>query len=1144
MRAPDKVFVRFPGLACLLFVLSIAECPAAEPTLARLSFRVPPERMAEFESVYRAKVAPMLKRHSLSESSRQGRATVDSVFSRLFELKTPAEIDRKEEALRGDPAWTALLQELGATYGTFARNGWIRYAFQFYLGPAGNGVRTSAGSGRTVPAGPGKGHWQIYDRETGLEGTGSDVRAIFQDREGFLWFGTAGGGVSRFDGQSFTTFSTEDGLASNNVRTILQDPKGHLWFGTAGSGVSRFDGQSFATFTTENGLASNHVRAVIQDRKGDLWFGTLFGGASRYDGQTFTTFTTENGLAGNDVWSILEDRDGYLWFGTIPGGATRYDGKAFTAFTTENGLAHSSVQSLLQGRKGDLWFGTYGGGVSRYDGRTWTTFTTEDGLTSNRVPTITQDREGNLWFGSWGSGVSRYDGRTWTTFTTEDGLTSNRVPTITQDREGNLWFGTTAGMNRYDPAFAAFTTENGLANDGVWAMLQDREGNLWFGTAGGVSRYDGQIFTTFTTEDGLAHNEVQSILQDRKGDLWFGTRGGGVSRYDGGMGDTTRTIHRIVLPRPPLVNHPGRGTFTTFTTENGLTSNDVRCIFQDRDGNLWFGSWRSGVSRYDGRTWATFTTEDGLSNNGVYSIVQDRAGDLWFATAGGVSRHDGQSWTTFTMEKGLAHNEVLSILQDREGNLWFATHGGVSRYDGQTFTTLSARDGLVSNDCRAVIQDSKGDFWIGTFGGGVSRYDGRVIQSLTRQDGLVGNAVHCMLQDRDGDLWIGTTQGLTRYRPPAPSAPPVLIEGVVADRRYRDVSEVTAPSTVRLTAFEFRSRSFKTRPEAMVYRYHLKGYDEEWKTTHERRVEYQDLPRGTYTFEVQAVDRDLVYSEKPATLLLTVHPPYEWIGLMSALGISILLIGWQTVRVIRRDQRLQDANIRLQELDELKTDFFSNVSHELRTPMTAIKGYIDNMLDGIAGTLNEKQDRYLTRVKSNADRLTRLINDLLDLSRIDRGRTDLLQVHIETVPVREVILEAVEGMRPMAESAGLTLRFEGEEVSVRADRDRLVQLVTNLVGNGVKFTPAGGEISVTVKSDGSGYVQTAVRDTGKGIAAEDLDQIFDRFYQVRGEGSRGGTGLGLPITKELVELQDGQIWVESEVGVGSIFTFTLPEARS
>jgi len=367
--------------------------------------------------------------------------------------------------------------------------------------------------------------------------------SILEDREGYLWFGTQGGGVSRYeargpDGEQFVTFTTEDGLANSNVHSLLEDREGYLWFGTMGGGVSRYDGVQFATFTTEEGLGDNGVMSLLEDREGHLWAGS-HEGVCWYDG---TRFTPLEDLTGKWVWSMVEDRKGDLWFGTWGEGVSRYearradgadgpDGKEFATFTTEEGLAGNRVLSILEDREGHLWFGTHRG-VVRYDGEGFVTFTTQEGLADNRVHSILEDREGHLWLGT-GGGASRYDGKEFVTFTTEDGLVDNNVVCILEDREGHLWFGTEGGgVSRYDgKEFVTFTTEDGLPHNAVTSILEDREGNVWFGTyGGGVSRYDGLVFQRLSRKDGLVLDTVQQILQDRSGDIWIATEGG-VTRY-------------------------------------------------------------------------------------------------------------------------------------------------------------------------------------------------------------------------------------------------------------------------------------------------------------------------------------------------------------------------------------------------------------------------------------------------------------------------------------------------------------------------------------------------------------------------------------------------------------------------------------
>ena len=884
METPGKILLI--GTLLAYCVLPVAQGWATEPTLARLSFWTPPERMTEFEAAYQEKVSPILKRHGLIASSENVRAPADSIFARLFEFKTRSQFSTIRQALVGDPDWRQVRRDLGSAFGTVDRGGLMRWAFRVYMMPSGSGTSIPVGTGRTQKAGVGvhQGSWQTFGSPDGLPSSYSVVSSL-QDKGGRLWFGTYGGGVSRYDGSYFTTFTSQDGLASNHIWSILQDRGGNLWFGAAdawdklndpnaGGGVTRYDGKSFTTFTTEDGLASNWVFSIAEDRQGNLWFGTR-DGVSRYDGKSFTTFTTEDGLASNWVFSssIAEDRQGNLWFGMWTGGVSRFDGEKFTTFTKADGMTHSMVWSILQDRKGYLWFGTRGGGVSRYDGEKFTTFTKADGLAHNAVCAILDDQEGHLWFGTEGGGVSRFDGQTWTTFTAEDGLAWGEVYTILQDWEGSFWFGTEMGYvsRYYGKNWTVFSTENGLAQNLVHALLQDREGYIWAATQRGVSRYDGQEWVTFTTGHGLGHNDVSSIFQDRDGHMWFGTAGG-VTRYDG-------------------------QTWSTFTTKDGLAHDNVHLILQDREGAFWFGTGRVGISRYDGQTWTNFTEENGLADNVVQAMMLDQEGYLWFGTRRGLSRYDGHVFTNFTTKDGLVGDNVISMLQDRKGRLWFGTNAGVSLYDGAQFTDFALGGALVDY-VHSIVEDKRGHLWFG-LRRGIVRHDGFITQDLRKHDGLADNWINTIVEGHNGTFWIATGKGLIRYVSRYTSSP-IQLTDVIADRIYGPIKDLSLSTSQKFIIFEFQGVSFKTRPGQMAYVYRLKGYDEQWGQTRQGRIEYTDLPIGEYIFEVKAVDRDLTYSQEPATVRVTIRPPYERIALIGGMGIAIIGIVIATVSSVKR----------------------------------------------------------------------------------------------------------------------------------------------------------------------------------------------------------------------------------------------------
>ena len=495
------------------------------------------------------------------------------------------------------------------------------------------------------------------------------------DRKGNIWFGTNGGGVSRYDGKNFTNYTTAQGLVNNVILSMLEDKTGNLWFGTQGGGVSRYDGNIFTTYTTKEGLIDNIVRAILEDSKGNLWFGTEEG-VCRFEGNQFTTFTVADGLAQKSINTLLEDKMGELWFGTKGGGLSRYDGSAFVTFTTKEGLPDNAILSSLMDNKGNLWFGTEKGGVCRYDGKSFEILNTEQGLASNTVWSVLEDKAENLWFGT-NHGASGYDGKSFTNLTTSEGLASNDVRFILADKTGNLWFGTFGGgVSRFEGKFlTAYTVAQGLASGTVRSIVEDKKGNLWFGTqGGGISEYNGKSFTTYTMAEGLSDNNVRVIFEDKAGNLWIGTYEGGVSRFDG-------------------------KSFTTFTTAQGLASDHVYAIQEDKAGRLWFATNGGGVSRFDGKSFTNFTTAQGLPNNHVWGIHEDKAGQLWFATfGGGVSRYDGKSFTTYTTAQGLANDAIFCILEDSGGNLWFGSDGGgVSRFDGKSFLTYTTTQGLPDN---------------------------------------------------------------------------------------------------------------------------------------------------------------------------------------------------------------------------------------------------------------------------------------------------------------------------------------------------------------------------------------------------------------------------------------------------------------
>lgn len=755
------------------------------------------------------------------------------------------------------------------------------------------------------------------------------------------------------------------------------------------------------------------------------------------------------------------------------------------------------MYALCEDSHGALWFGTNGGGASRYDGRSWQSFNLDNGLAGQVVLVILRDRANTLWFGT-NNGLSRYEGVTWTSYDRHDGLASNDVYTLAFS--GNtLWTGALGGgISWYDnDGWHSFVDASANPAQVGYPIHMDRSGILWVGNfRKALWQYDGVAWRPFEPAARFAGRRINTILMDRRDRLWIGIKGEGLHQYETGI-------------------------WTVFDTSDGLAGVDLSCLFEDRDGVLWAGTMDSGVSRYDGKTWTSFTTRDGLAGQVVRSIYQDRTGHVWVGfNDGGASVYDGQRWRTFTTADGLAGNSVEAILQDRSGTFWFGTEGGASRYDG------------------------------------------RVFQTINREDGLAGNSVKSICEDVTGALWFATSGGITRYVPPPAAKPSVRITGIVADERYTALSHLSVASTEKLIRIEFGGASLKTRPDGLIYRYRLQGHDPDWKTTRATSVEYPGLPRGDYRFEAQAVDRDLGYSARPATLDLSVHLPYGTISLVAALTLALIGIVWQTRRVILRDRRLQASNKalfeakerteeqarKIVELDEVKTRFFANVSHELRTPLTLTLGPLEDAVEGRFGPIGPALHPQLNLMLRNGRRLLRLINQLLDIARLDAGQMTL---RLRRHDIVDFIRRITAQFTSLAERKQIAFQFHPnkEVIPLSFDEDKLEKVAFNLLANAFKFTPDHGKILVTLedKNDlreypGQTVVCLSVKDTGCGISKEDLPPIFDRFRQARATSSQRqmGTGIGLSLSKELVALHGGTVQAISELGFGSEFTVVLP----
>ena len=1019
----------------------------------------------------------------------------------------------------------------------------------FEIGPE---HRPQRGDFRFAPAKSGT--WKVYDAFAGL--AADEIRAITRTADGLLWLASAGAGLWSFDGEVFTQYTTEHGLAHNEVSDLAPDADGSLWVGTR-SGVDHLADGAFTHYGREQGLVDDEINALHAAADGSLWVGTANGVSRLVDGR-FVDLPFGRTMRDKNVKDILVDRRNALWMATDDRGLWRYADGRLDNFSLRQGLANFRAWALHATRDGSLWVGT-DNGLSHYDGASFTNyFSFEDDVADHRFRALAEGRDGALYLGTFGGGVLRFSAGHFLNLTRRDGLPHDEIFAAYADEDGALWFGGSGGgLARYDPhSIEPFDRAAGLLDDRVLSLAAHPNGDLSLGTALGPMRYDERDFARIGAAEGirspigamLAIGDTLLLASSDHQGAWF---------YTGG--------ELSLLTDPRGLNTPAA---------------TIEAVHRDDWDRLWFGT-QTGAQRWSNGGLEYFFESHGLKGNYIVAIGQDTVGDIWFASdKEGLSRYDGTHFTAYTTADGLPSNLVRAMYTTTDGRFLLGSHGGLSHWDGRRFINYNRRHGLAHNRIEAIAEDAHGRLWLGTYGGGVSLYDGTAWSSIDTRDGLPGNEINAVAVAADGRVWLGTDEGLVRYAPDADPAA-VRILSVQTDSTYIAPTAIPPfPADTRVTV-QYRAVDFKTLPEKRQYRHRVLGHGGDWSApTREDHFEWTPTRAGDYVFEVQAIDRALNYSA-PARLDLRVVPAWydnAWIVLPAGTGLLALLL----VAVVssaryyhsrREAQRLRDqmleqersvratleeSNAQLteayeqtrmaqreaeeeaakaEEANRAKSSFLANMSHELRTPLNAILGFAQ-LLDRSQRISGDERTN-LNIIQRSGEHLLALINDVLEMSRIEAGRIELEETAFDLL---ELLDSLTDMFRLRAEGKGLALRRDYADdlpAHVRADQGKLRQILINLLGNAVKFTEEG-EIALRA-SAADGELRVEVADSGPGIAAEEQAALFEAFAQTQsGRRSQAGTGLGLAISRQFARLMGGRIEVRSRVGAGSTFALVVP----
>ncbi len=1076
----------------------------------------------------------------------------------------------------------------------------IEYLFRFFVGMA---LTLTCGSSLESFAQPI--HDKIIKRYSIKDGLSQAVvNSISQDDKGWMWFATDDG-LNRFDGYAFTVFkfdkSGPNQFHDNFVQRLFKDSQGRLWVSSR-RGLYQFDlsTQKWTVFLNPKKNGNNDVSYISESSTGKLWIGWYFGGIGVFYPSANTYDTTQTfKLNSTATITVFEDSYGYIWSGAQNTGLDVFrirEGKEpekITAYSASDILPSQYVKCFLEDHLGNIWIGTTKGLVLfiRAEGK----FVLLDTILPSQrgVFSLLEDKDKTLWIGTQGNGIytvnlKDFDGRNVERLASRHvtaldafDISQHTIRSIFQDRDKNIWIGTHGDgiymVSNEEKNFMKVEVKRifGAAESMVpfYGLCNDDDGNIWAGTdSKGIYKFsaEGKLLRHYDADGkpgSIGDDVVYSALRDYNGNLWFGTLAHGIYRYDE-TNDLFVHYPRSSGDAPVPLGHR------------------VSLLFEDSKRNIWVGATRGGLSVLD-KTSKTFKlSKDAsiFSSIDVRAIAEDKKGQLWLGCYGnGLLSFNPDTRTVENIFSGtestnlLQSNVVHALAIDKDNTLWIGTGGGLGAYNlnDKTFKRYTDEDGLINNTVFGIQIDEQQNVWCSTING-ISRLDHttKTFSNYTSNDGLQAgqfNPGSSLNNIPKGYIGFGGTYGFNLFYPQkvtnSKTVPDIKLSGFqlfnkpvkIGGDGEDDVLEKVIDETEQLTlqhdqasfTFEFTALDY-SGPEKCEYAYKLEGVDADWNYVgNQRKASYRYLSPGTYEFKVKATNQSNVWPAKFAHVTVTVAPPlwrtpwayFGYVVILALAGWSIFSIRRRQLYLKKRVKSEKNKRRRERQLVHDKLAFFTEVSHEFKTPLTLIIGPLEEMMSRESN--NTPNSKKLHMVHRNAHKLLTLINKLLDYRKIESGKMMLTIREIDIVPFMEDIFI---NFKELSNRPNVQFEFYTQEKSIYAwvDPEKIEMVLTNIVSNSFKYIGDGNAISITVKkeynADDRAYVCIEVKDNGIGIEKDQIRYIFDWFYNGKAN-SQISSGIGLALAKKLVYLHKGEIYAESTVGSGSVFTVKIPLGR-
>lgn len=739
------------------------------------------------------------------------------------------------------------------------------------------------------------------------------VYDLYRSKNNRLWLATYAG-ISLYNGSSFSHYGRAQGLPNGNVRSIIEDRQGNVWFSPRGEGICKYEGDSLMVLNHQNAILDDYVICITQDLQGNIWWGTNYG-LTKYDGQSVTHYTTKEGMPSNVVRAIYVDKQGKIWVGTDKGLAS-FDNKKIEVYRPQN-LDSLSVTTILADNRENIWVGTDKQGLLKYEGAQLTQYTMAQGLSDNAIKTIKTDAQANLWMITQKGNLNKFDQRSFTQYSTKEGLPDGVLMDVLIGENGIVWLATeSVGLIRYSPnSFRFPVSKPNTKHVRAKAMASDSKGQVWMVTQ------DNDL-VAFTDSSIMHHSfelfrnnyTVNALMVDRKDQLWLGTNQGIFKYYKGKL-------------------------------ESYLSEGYVLSLLEDHQGNIWVGTYGTGLWKYDQKQWLQYTEQEGLASNTIYTMLQDQQHTLWLGTNEGLAKFDGKHLFTYTTREGLSNNVVLSLFEDAKYGLWIGTYAaGLMLFDGKQLTYYTTKEGLPSQLIASITNDTKDNIWISTDKGlaclkstkkTTNQPQRLAIQPMVHKNlKSIDFEFNSVQRDKAGNLWWGANKALVNYpakaisTPNAPT-PTILIDDIQVNEQsidYRQLNDsikthirfdsiplfanypINPSFSPYLNHLTFRFTHMGLTPaEQVYYTYRIKELNQRWsKPTVDGEANYRNLPNGCFTLQVKACTKSQPWGKTlEYSFRVRAHWWQTWwftIGLL----VLICLLAWtghqQRMQLIRKQK--------------------------------------------------------------------------------------------------------------------------------------------------------------------------------------------------------------------------------------------------